>query len=88
MSLSAQVRVYDVTGATLLHTFAHGDLLNLTWSDEVGGGGGCSFAVPTTLMPSADLLDDCVVKIGIVRASGMTEEVAYAVRGCTEVLTV
>lgn len=77
------LKVYDHTGGTLAHTFAHGDLLDLQWSDEVGGGGGCTFSVPTALMPSATLLDDCVVKVAIDGA----DVAAYAVRGNTRTLT-
>lgn len=81
MTDAAEVRVYDHTGTNLLHTFAHGSVLDLKWSDEVGGGGSCSFSVPLALMPSEDLLDDCVVKIALVRGGVATEVAAYAIRG-------
>lgn len=84
---SCEVRVYDATGTSLQHTFDATDVTDLSWSDEVGGGGGCSFNVPGALMPTPGLLDDAVVKIAIPAPTELVEVVAYAVRGVTRVLT-
>ena len=80
MSLHADVRVYAADGSTLVHTIAAEDMLSLSASDEVGGGGGISFSVPTVLLPSAGVLSDCVLKVWIQRATGSAEEMVYAIR--------
>ena len=77
---TAEVRVYAADGVTLLHTIAHGDYLDLRASDEVGGGGGIAFTVPTALLPDPSILSDCVLKLAIDTGSGPVEKLAYAIR--------
>ena len=71
------IRVYDHTLTTLLHTLTHEDVDELRWSDEVGGGGGCSFTVPMSLLPDPGILDDCAMVIAV---DGV-DVAPYAVRG-------
>lgn len=79
----ADLRVYDPTGVTLLHTIAYGDYTDAGCSDDAGGTGGIQFTVPFAVLPSTSLLDDCVIKVARHHLDGttVTEDYAYAVRG-------
>lgn len=63
--MSVAIRVYDKTLTTLLHTLSGADIDDPRWSDEVGAGGGCSFAVPMALLPDPGLLDECALVVAV-----------------------
>jgi hypothetical protein len=84
----AELRVYDPDGQTMRTALP---VDGLTWSDEVGGGGGCSFTAyldQPQLTANPALLDDCVVKVAVPLAAGAepTEIAAYAVRNAEKLI--
>lgn len=78
----ARVHVYDPTGVTKLAAVG---VRSLSFSDQLGGKGSCTFEVPATdpaMVATPTLLDDCVVKVAVPLTEGAvpTEVAAYANR--------
>ena len=63
--MTVAIRVYDYTLTTLLHTLTGADVSEARWSDEAGGGGGCSLTVPMVLLPDPGLLDECTLVVAV-----------------------